>query len=214
MLLSIACFCLIANSSGAKTAKEPENLVDQTNVNNVCQLFSDRPEIEDPTIEAPPPVRRLSDEDQDKASIAVTPTEIEFYQSLGLIKEQDESYTCMAVDPNNSRRRFTIFKVHKVDEVVVISTFLDDGVFLAGQQEAITKFFLEMIRFYTDIPYQYHVGIKNYLQEFYVRIADGRMKPSSDRVYPVDEPEATVILYHPLQGNLKGTGLSLNIPLD
>ena len=212
MLLSLACFCLIANSSGAQTATEPETLVDPTNVNNICQLFSEPTEIEAQIFEAPPPVRRLSA--RERTPLALTITEREFYQSLGLIKEQDGIYTCMAVAPNNSRRRFTLFKVYKLEDVIVISSFLDAGVFLPRQQEAITQLFLAMIRFYTDLPPQYYPRIASYFREFYLLIADGRIQPSSTRVYPVDEPEATVILYHPLQGHLKGTGLSLNIPRD
>lgn len=212
MLLSVACLCLLANNSGAQTITRPENSVKSKNIGNICHLFSDTEEIEEQAVEVLPPIRRLGGEQ--RTTIAFTSTEIEFYQSLGLIKNQDGSYTCIAIDPDNSRRRFTLFKVQKVNGVVVISTFLDEGMFMSGQQEASTNLFLEMIRFYTDIPNQYYTGIKNYFQEFYVRIADGRIKPSNERIYHVDEPEATVILYHPLQGNLKGTGLSLNIPLD
>ena len=212
MLLSVACLCLLANNSGAQTIKTQENLIKSKNIDNICPLFSDSEEIEQQTVEVLPPVRRLGDEE--KTTIAFTSNEIEFYQSLGLIKNQDGSYGCMAIDPDDSRRRFTLFKVQKVNGVVVISTFLDKGVFISGQQEANTNLFLEMIRFYTDIPNKYYTGIQNYFQEFYTRIEDGRITPSNNRVYPVDEPEAIVIVYHSLQGNFQGTGLSLNIPLD
>ena len=212
LLLSTIYLCLLANNAEAQTKIAAENLGESLNNTNICQVFSHRAEVDEQTVDAPLPVRKLVDED--KHLVVVTSAEAEFYQSLGLIQNHDGSYTCMALDPNNSQRRFSIFKVQKVDGVVVISTFLDKGAFLSGQREAITNIFLAMIRFYTDIPQQYHVGIKRYLNEFYLRIADGRIKPSSDRVYPVDEPEATVLLYHPLQGSLQGTGLSLNIPLN
>lgn len=212
LLLSTIYLCLLANNSEAQTKKELRNVGELINNTNVCHAFSNSTETDEQTVDAPPPVRRLINEDT--TPVALTSAETEFYQSLGLTRNQDGSYTCMALDPNNSQRRFSIFKVKKVDGVAVISTFLDGGEFLLGQQEAITNLFLEMIRFYTDIPNQYYTGIKRYLKEFYLRIADGRIKPSSDRVYPVDEPEATVILYHPLQGKLEGTGLSLNIPLN
>ena len=211
LLLSSTCLCLLAHSAEAQTKTATGNLGESLNNTNICQVFSHSAEVDNQTVDAPSPVRKLVDED--KHLIAITSAETEFYQSLGLIQHQDGSYTCMALDPTNSQRRFSIFKVKKVDGVVVISTFLDKGSFLAGQQEAITNIFLAMIHFYTDIPGQYYTGIKRYLNEFYLRIADGRIKPSSERIYPVDEPEATVLLYHPLQGSLQGTGLSLNIPL-
>ena len=212
LLLSTIYLCFLVNHSKAQTKKELENVGESIDNTNVCQAFSHSTEINEQTVDAPSPVRVLINEN--KAPVALTSAETEFYQSLGLTRNPDGSYTCMAIDPNNSQRRFTIFKVKKVDGVAVISTFLDKGEFLLGQQEAITNLFLAMIRFYTDIPNQYYTGIKRYLKEFYLRIADGRIKPSSERVYPVDEPEATVILYHPLHGSLTGTGLSLNIPLN
>ena len=212
LLLSTTYLCLLANSSEAQIETKLENLGEPKYNTNICQRFSHNSEIDRQTVDAPPAIRKLVDED--KTNVSLTSAETEFYQNLGLHQAQDGSYTCMALDPHNSQRRFSIFKVKKVDGVVVVSTFLDKGKFLLGQQEAITNIFLEMIRFYTDIPHQYYVGIQRYLKEFYLRIADGRIKPSSERVYPVDEPEATVILYHPLQGSLQGTGLSLNIPLN
>lgn len=214
LLLSTICLCLLANNSYAQTETKLGNVGKLTDNTNICRLFSgdESAEIEGQNLDAPPPVRKLANEET--IPVALTPSETEFYQNLGLIKNPDGSYTCMASDPNNPKRRFSIFKVKTIDGVVVISTFLDRGEFITGQQEAITDFFLSMISFYTSIPNQYYIGIKRYFQEFYTRIADGRIKPSRDRVYPVDEPEATVILYHPLQGSLDGTGLSLNIPLN
>ena len=212
LLLSTTYLCLLASSSEAQIKTAIESVGESTSNTNICQLFSHSTEIDIQTVEAPSPVRKLINEDN--TYIAFTPAETKLYQSLGLIQNQDGSYTCMALDPHNSQRRFSIFKVKKVDEVVVISTFLDKGEFILGQQEAITNIFLEMIRFYTDIPHQYYTGIQRYLKEFYLRIADGRIKPSSDRAYLIDEPEATIILYHPLQNGLQGTGLSLNIPLN
>ena len=212
LLLSTACLCLLANSSEAQTETKLGNTDELKENTNVCQIFSNSAKTDGQTVDAPPPVRRLVNED--KTPVALTSTESKFYQDLGMFRSQDGSYTCMALDPDNSRRRFTLFKVTKIDGVVVISSFLNKGEFLSGQQEAITNLFLEMIRFYTDIPTQYYAGIKRYFQEFYLRIEDGRIKPSSNQVYLVDEPEATVILYHPLQGSLTGTGLSLNIPLN
>ena len=212
LLLSTACLCLLANSSEAQKNIKPGNEDELTKTTNICQVFSDNAAIDGQTVDPPAPVRRLVNEDI--SPVALTSTESEFYQDLGMFRSHDGSYTCMALDPDNARRRFTLFKVTKIDGVVVISSFLNKGEFLSGQQEAITNLFLEMISFYTDIPTQYYVGIKRYFQEFYLRIEDGRIKPSSTQVYLVDEPEATVILYHPLQGSLKGTGLSLNIPLN
>lgn len=213
LLFSTIYLCLLANITEAQTKTKLDNSGSLTNNTELCKMFSANTEIDDETFEAPLPIRkRLVNEK--KTALALTTGETEFYQNLGLIKNPDGSYGCMVIDPDNTQRRFTLFKVKKLDGVIVISAFLDRGQFMAGQQEAITNLFLEMIGFYTDIPNEYYVGLKNYFQEFYSRIVDGRIKPSSDRVYLVDEPEETVILYHPLQGSLEGTGLSLNIPLN
>ena len=96
---------------------------------------------------------------------------------------------------------------------MVISTFLNSGKFMAGQETAATKLFVEMIRFYTDIPDTYHQSIRTYLEDFYLRMLDGRIVPSSGRAYPIDGPTASVIIYHALQGPIPGTGISINIPL-
>ena len=179
---------------------------------NLCQLFSNSAILEEDPVEAPPPVRTLYDGNPQQAT-SLDSSELVFYQRLGLIQSRDGSHVCLVEDPDNARRQFTIFKVKKVNNILVISTFLNSGKFMKGQESAATKMFVEMIRFYTDIPDSYHQGIRNYLEEFYVRMRDGRIVPSSDRAYPVDEPTASVIMYHPLQGPIPGTGISLNIPL-
>jgi len=180
---------------------------------NVCQIFSDNVFLEDDIVEAPPPVRTLYD-GQSQHIATLETSEIAFYQSLGLTQSRDGSHVCLVEDPVNSRRQFTIFKVKKINNILVISTFLNSGKFLAGQENAATNMFVEMIGFYTDIPDTYHQSIRNYLDEFYLRMLDGRIIPSSDRAYPIDEPTASVILYHPLKGPMPGTGISLNIPLN
>lgn len=213
LLFSTSCLCLLTNFAEAHTKTKLEDSAKSSDNTRLCQIFSDRTETVRQESDAPLPVRRRLVQ-QKKNVLTLTSSETEFYRSLGLIKNQDGSYGCMVSDPHNSQRRFTLFKVKKVDGVVVISTFLDRGRFIAGQQAAITAFFLDTIDFYTEIPDRYYIGIKNYFEEFYSRIVDGRIKPSRERVYLVDEPEATVILYHPLQGSLEGTGLTLNIPLN
>lgn len=213
LIFSAIYLCLLTNISKAQAQDRLENSAKSFNETTLCQRFSANTETELPTIDAPLPVRRKL-VDKKINFLSLTSEETQFYRSLGLVENSDGSYGCMASDPKNPQRRFTLFKVKKLDGVIVISTFLDRGQFIKGQQEAITDFFLKMIDFYTEIPKQYYVGIEHYFQEFYSRIVDGRIKPSSERVYLVDEPESTVILYHPLHGSLQGTGLSLNIPLN
>ena len=180
---------------------------------NVCQIFSNNAFLEEDSVEAPPPVRTLYDGNRQQVA-TLNSSEIAFYQSLGLTQHRDGSHVCLVEDPENSRRQFTIFKVKKINNILVISTFLNSGKFIEGQETAATNMFVEMMRFYTDIPDTYDQSIRNYLEEFYLRMLDGRIIPSSDRAYPIDEPTASVIMYHPLQGPMPGTGISLNIPLD
>ena len=179
---------------------------------NICQIFSHHHHLEEDLGAAPPPVRTLADGDPEQVATLEIP-ELVFYQQLGLTQSRDRSHVCFAKDPENSRRQFTIFKVKKINNILVVSTFLNSGKFIAGQEAAATNLFVEMIRFYTDIPDTYYQGIRHYPQEFYLRMTDGRLTPSSDRAYPVDEPTEAVIMYHTLQGQMSGTGISLNIPL-
>ena len=180
---------------------------------NICQIFSNNQILEEDLGEAPPRVRTIYDGDPQQVARQEI-SEMIFYQRLGLIQSRDGAHVCLAQDPVNSRRQFTIFKVKKVNNILVVSTFLNSGEFMEGQEIAATNLFLEMIRFYTDIPDAYHQGIRQYLQEFYIRMFDGRLTPSSDLAYPIDEPTAAVIMYHSLTGPIPGTGISLNIPLD
>jgi hypothetical protein len=207
----------IPESITASATKESESLLPEKSINlatnrNICALFADNSNLEEISSAAPPPVRTLERSFANK--IAITREETQFYEQLGLVPNEDGSYVCLAKDPAHSNRQFTIFQVKKFNQILVVSTFLDSGKFLPGQKQASTNLFLETIRFYTNIPQDYYGGIKRYFQEFYLRIEDGRLQPTSDRAYPVDEPEATVIIYHPLRGKLQGTGISLNISLD
>ena len=180
---------------------------------NICRIFSKNQTSEDEFVEAPPPVRTVYDGDSQKL-VTLDRSEILFYQQLGLTQSRDGSHICLAEDPQNSRRQFTIFKVKKINNILVISTFLNSGKFMAAQETAATNLFVEMISFYTDIPDTYRQNIRDYLQEFYLRLRDGRIMPSKDRAYPIDEPTASVIIYHSLTGVMPGTGISLNIPLQ
>jgi hypothetical protein len=209
IILTTITSLLLGSNSEAQTTSTQNNLAKVTSQSNICSLFTGHKEIEENNVDAPSPVRTLAD----KLNVDLSTLEAEFYQQLGLSQELDGSYGCMAQDPNNSNRKYTVFKVKKVDGVLVVSSFLKNGKFIPEQEQATTDFFLEIIDFYTEIPSKFHEGIKRYLQEFYQRIADGRIPPSSHRAYPIDEPEATVVIYHELNGQIPGKAISLNIPL-
>lgn len=211
LLLTIAAFfCLPNQYSRGQTAVLPNDSVIEEINQNICSNFSSREYVGQQNTDAPPPVRTL----EDAKDNVLTPEELELYQKLGLTNLGNGSYGCLVEDPDNANRQYTIFKVKKLDQVLVVSTFLEEGKFIIGQQNAATDLFLEMIGFYTEIPKPYHSGIRRYFQEFYQRIVDGRIKPSSERTYAIDEPAATIAVYHPLRGDMRGTGLSLNIPLS
>ena len=177
---------------------------------DLCRAFEPQRDLAEDLDEAPPPVRTR--EISEPAIVSVS--EELFYRDLGLVPSQDGGYICLTRDANNQRREFTVFKVKPVDNLLVVTAFLPDGEFLPQQQTAATDLFLATIRFYTDIPQPYYQGIQSYFQEFYARVKNGRLKPHSDRVYLLDEPTKTVVLYHPLNGELQGTAISLNIRLQ
>ena len=211
-LMIVAFFCLPTQYSRAQTAALPnDSVIDEIN-HNICYSLRGGEYVEKQQIDAPSPVRTLEGTVEQKNTL--TQEELELYQKLGLSNLGNGSYGCLVKDPDRPNRQYTIFKVKKIDRVLVVSTFLDEGEFITGQQSAATQLFLEMINFYTEIPQPYYSGIKRYFQEFYQRIADGRIVPSSNRTYAIDEPAATIAVYHPLRGNMLGTGLSLNIPLS
>jgi hypothetical protein len=202
---------LFAVNSNAQPTNIQNDQTKIANPNNICSLFSQEYKLEEHNVDAPSPVRTLADQTNNNVEVSIAETEL--YHKLGLTQELDGSYGCMAKDPNNSNRKYTVFKVKKVGDVLVVSSFLENGEFLPGQEKATTDFFLEMIDFYTEIPSNYYNGIQRYFQEFYQRIADGRIPTSSDRTYPIDEPEKLVVIYHELNGELPGKAISLNIPL-
>ncbi len=210
LLMIAAFFCLPTQYSRGQTATlSNDSLIEQNNP-NVCSSFTTQEHLGKQDMDAPLRVRILEDASQN----TLTPEELQLYQKLGLTNLGNGSYGCLVEDPDNPNRKYTIFKVKKIDQVLVVSTFLEEGKFIIGQKTAATQLFLEMIGFYTEIPKTYHSGIRHYFQEFYERIIDGRIEPSGDRLYPIDEPAATIAVYHPLRGDMRGTGLSLNIPLS
>ena len=213
LLLMIAAFFIVPGQySRAQNAVLPNDSVIEEINHNVCSYFQIHQNVTQQNIDAPSPVRTNKDSFEQQNSF--TPEESSLYQKLGFTSLKDGSYGCLADDPDDPSRQYTIFKVKKIDGVLVVSTFLNEGKFIVGQEQAATRLFLEMINFYTEIPQPYYSGIKRYFREFYLRIADGRIVPSSDRIYAIDEPTEAIAIYHPLRGNMIGTGLSLNIPLS
>lgn len=210
VLTTITSLLFASNSSAQQPSIQNDHLK-TANQNNICGLFSQEYQLEEHNVDAPSPVRTLADETTNNVEVSIA--ESELYHKLGFSQGRDGSYDCLAKDPNHSNRRYTVFKVKKVDDVLVVTSFLENGKFISGQQQATTNLFLEIIDFYTEIPSNYYKGIQRYFREFYQRIADGRIPTSSDRAYPIDEPEAVVVIYHQLNGELPGKAISLNIPL-
>jgi hypothetical protein len=201
---------LISLDSWSQTVTEHDAL-NHKDRSDLCTKFALAKKRDNYQEDAPPPVRTLDDSNFNTAITGLS--EKILYQELGLTPSQDGSYVCLVTDPDNNRREFTLFKVKKIDNILVATAFLEGGKFFVGQEQATTNLFLEIIQFYTDIPKEYYLGINRYFQEFYLRIADKRLKPTSDRIYAVDEPSTTVVMYHSLQGEIKGTAISLNIYL-
>ncbi len=213
LLLVIAAFFYFPSRdiTAQTTSLSTDSIIEEIN-HNICSNFSSEDYLTQKNVDAPSPVRTLNNNSEELNFL--TSEESQLYQKLGLTKLRDSSYGCIVESPNDSTIQYTIFKVKKVEGVLVVSTFLDEGKFLTGQEKAATELFLAMIDFYTEIPRPYYSGIKRYFQEFYLRILNGRITPSTNQTYAVDEPAKTIVVYHPLRGGILGTGLSLNIPLS
>ena len=148
LLMIAAFFCLPTKYSiGQSTSLLNDSIIEENN-RNICSSFATEEYLAAENTDATLPVRTLEDVNQ----TSLTPEELRLYQKLGLTNLGNGSYGCLIKDPDNPNRKYTIFKVKKLDQVLVVSTFLKEGKFIIGQKTAATRLFIEMIGFYTEIP--------------------------------------------------------------
>ncbi|MEH2323995.1 MAG: hypothetical protein V7K32_10550 [Nostoc sp.] len=166
----------------------------QKTTQKICSL--------DPIEDLLPPV-------QTKASNSL----LSYLAEQGFIQNQEGSWVCYANDPKKQGRYFTLFKVKQVDDRLIASSFLDDGSLIQGQENRSVDFFMMLIKHHTNTSPENRQGIRRYLEAFVSLVKEGKIKPTP-RGFLFDQPNRALVLYHTLSsGNLKGTGITINISL-
>ncbi|MHC5831636.1 MAG: hypothetical protein ACYT04_90625, partial [Nostoc sp.] len=90
---------------------------------------------------------------------------------------------------------------------------LDEGSLIQGQENRSLDFFMMLIQHHLNTSQENRQGIRRYLEAFVSLVKQGKIKPTR-RGFLFDQPNRALVLYHPLSsGNLKGTGITINISL-
>ncbi|MCC5659648.1 hypothetical protein LC608_22270 [Nostoc sp. XA010] len=155
------------------------------------------------------PIDNLLPPVQAKASNSL----LSYLAEQGFIQNQEGSWVCYANDPKKEGRYFTLFKVKQVDGRLIASSFLDEGSLIQGQENRSLDFFMMLIKRHTNTSPENRQGIRRYLEAFVSLVKEGKIKPTR-RGFLFDQPNRGLVLYHTLSsGNLKGTGITINISL-
>ncbi len=155
------------------------------------------------------PIEDLLPPLQTKASNSL----LSYLAEQGFTQNQEGSWVCYANDPKKEGRYFTLFKVKQVDGRLIASSFLDEGNLIQGQENRSLNFFMMLIERHTNTNQENRQGIRRYLEAFVSLVKEGKIKPTR-RGFLFDQPNRALVLYHPLSsGNLKGTGITINIYL-
>jgi hypothetical protein len=136
---------------------------------------------------------------------------ISYLAQQGFTQNSDGSWVCYVNDPKKEGRYYTLLKVQQKDGKLVASSFLDQGSFIEGQEDRSLDFFMSLVDNYTNTNRNNRVSIRKYLQTFISLVRSGKIQPSR-RAYLFDQPSRSLVMYHPLSsGELKGTGITINI---
>jgi hypothetical protein len=155
------------------------------------------------------PIEDLLPPPQTKASNSL----FSYLAEQGFTQNQEGSWICYANDPKKEGRYFTLFKVKQVDGRLIASSFLDEGSLIQGQENRSLDFFMMVIEHHMNTSQENRQGIRRYLTAFVSLVKEGKIKPTR-RGYLFDQPNRALVLYHTLSsGNLKGTGITINIYL-
>ncbi|MBG1257695.1 hypothetical protein [Nostoc commune] len=155
------------------------------------------------------PIDNLLPPVQTKASNSL----LSYLAEQGFIQNQEGSWVCYANDPKKEGRYFTLFKVKQVDGRLIASSFLDEGSLIQGQENRSLDFFMMLIKRHINTSPENRQGIRRYLEAFVSLVKEGKIKPTR-RGFLFDQPNRGLVLYHTLSsGNLKGTGITINISL-
>ncbi|MEH2462844.1 hypothetical protein [Nostoc sp.] len=155
------------------------------------------------------PIEDLLPPLQTKASNSL----LSYLTEQGFTQNQEGSWVCYANDPKKEGRYFTLFKVKQVDGRLIASSFLDEGSLIQGQENRSLNFFMMLIERHMNTTQENRQGIRRYLEAFVSLVKQGKIKPTR-RGFLFDQPNRALVLYHTLSsGNLKGTGITINISL-
>ncbi|MEH2401384.1 hypothetical protein [Nostoc sp.] len=155
------------------------------------------------------PIEDLLPPPQTKASNSL----LSYLAEQGFTQNQEGSWVCYANDPKKEGRYFTLFKVKQVDGRLIASSFLDEGSLIQGQENRSLNFFMMLIERHMNTTQENRQGIRRYLEAFVSLVKQGKIKPTR-RGFLFDQPNRALVLYHTLSsGNLKGTGITINISL-
>ncbi len=155
------------------------------------------------------PIEDLLPPPQTKASNSL----LSYLAEQGFTQNQEGSWVCYANDPKKEGRYFTVFKVKQVDNRLIASSFLDEGSLIEGQENRSLDFFMMLIERHMNTNQENRQGIRRYLEAFVSLVKQGKIKPTR-RGFLFDQPNRALVIYHTLSsGNLKGTGITINIYL-
>ncbi|MBD2725201.1 hypothetical protein H6G96_02380 [Nostoc sp. FACHB-892] len=155
------------------------------------------------------PIEDLLPPLQTKASNSL----LSYLAEQGFTQTQEGSWVCYANNPKKEGRYFTLFKVKQVDGRLIASSFLDEGSLIQGQENRSLDFFMMLIKRHMNNSQENRQGIRRYLEAFVSLVKEGKIKPTR-RGFIFDQPNRALVLYHTLSsGNLKGTGITINIDL-
>ncbi|MBD2242294.1 hypothetical protein [Nostoc sp. FACHB-888] len=155
------------------------------------------------------PIEDLLPPLQTKASNSL----LSYLAEQGFTQNQEGSWVCYANNPKKEGRYFTLFKAKQVDGRLIASSFLDEGSLIQGQENRSLDFFMMLIKRHMNNSQENRQGIRRYLEAFVSLVKEGKIKPTR-RGFLFDQPNRALVLYHTLSsGNLKGTGITINIDL-
>ena len=155
------------------------------------------------------PIDNLLPPPQIKASNSL----LSYLAEQGFTQNKEGSWVCYANDSKKEGRYFTLFKVKQVDGRLIASSFLDEGSLIQGQENRSLDFFMMLIEHHLNTSQENRQGIRRYLEAFVSLVKQGKIKPTR-RGFLFDQPNRALVLYHTLSsGNLKGTGITINISL-
>ncbi len=136
---------------------------------------------------------------------------ISYLAQQGFTQSSDGSWVCYVNDPKKEGRYYTLLKVQQIDGKLVASSFLDQGSLIEGQENRSLDFFMTLVDNYTNTTLNNRQSIRKYLETFISLVRSGKIQ-ASRRGYLFDQPSRSFVMYHPLNaGELKGTGITINI---